>query len=420
MRKLGVIADDFTGATDIAGFLVDNGVATVQTNGIPSPDFNVEADSYVVSLKSRSCAKEEAVRDSLSALKWLQDQGCEQIYFKYCSTFDSTERGNIGPVTDALMEALDTEQTVICPALPINKRTVYKGYLFVNDQLLSESGMRNHPVTPMKDSKLSRLMENQSKGKADTLTIDTMQEGVEAVRQFLAQSRARGCSYVILDAISQEHLDIAAKAISDMPLITGGSGLAASLSKLNPEQKKGVRAAMSAGRPKVAKTIIFSGSCSETTNRQVASYNNSADGLKIDKDALLQDPSAYTNEVLGWLIPRLDDPFAPMVYATVPAEELELSKERYPAGLLETTIEEFFGNLALELRKMGVRNFITAGGETSGTIVQSLGISAFHIGPQIDPGIPWVKAVDQDIYLALKSGNFGTDDFFLKAQREMI
>ena len=420
MRKLGVIADDFTGATDIAGFLVANGVTTVQTNGVPSPDFNVKADSYVVSLKSRSCAKEKAVRDSITALRWLQGQGCEQIYFKYCSTFDSTEKGNIGPVIDALMKALDTNQTVLCPAFPINKRTVYKGYLFVNDQLISESGMRYHPVTPMRDSKLSRLMESQSEGKTDTLTLDTLQEGVEAVSRFLSQSRVKGYSYVVLDAISQEHLDIAAKAISDMPLVTGASGLAASLVKLNPENKKNISDAISPGRPKVAKTIIFSGSCSEATNRQVAYYNNSADGLKIDKDALLQEPRAYTQEVIAWLTPRLDDPFAPLVYATVPAQELELSKEKYPAGKVEHAIEEFFGNLAIELQKMGVRNFITAGGETSGKIVQNLGISAFYIGPQIDPGIPWVKAVDQDIYLALKSGNFGADDFFLKAQREMV
>jgi len=395
-------------------------VTTVQTNGVPSPDFNVEADSYVVSLKSRSCAKEEAVRDSLAALRWLQSQGCKQIYFKYCSTFDSTEEGNIGPVTDALMKALGTDQTVLCPALPINKRTVYKGYLFVNDQLISESGMRYHPVTPMRDSKLSRLMESQSEGKTDTLTLDTLHEGVEAVNRFLLQSREKGFSYVVLDAISHEHLDIAAKAIADMPLVTGGSGLAASLAKLDPEHRKKIGAAISIGRPKAAKTIIFSGSCSETTNRQVACYNNSADGMKIDKDALIKEPSAFTKEVLSWLTPRLDDPFAPLIYATVPAEELELSKKRYPAGFVEHAIEEFFGNLAIELRKRGVRNFITAGGETSGKIVQSLGISAFYIGPQIDPGIPWVKAVDQDIYLALKSGNFGSDDFFLKAQREMI
>jgi len=420
MRKLGVIADDFTGATDIAGFLVSNGVTTVQTNSVPSLDFNVEADSYVVSLKSRSCTKEEAVKGSLAALNWLQGQGCEQIYFKYCSTFDSTEKGNIGPVTDALMKALDTNQTVLCPALPINKRTVYKGYLFVNDQLISESGMRYHPVTPMRDSKLSRLMESQSEGKTDTLTLDILLEGVEAVRRFLSRSRDRGFRYVVLDAISQEHRDVAALAIGDMPLVTGGSGLAASMAKLDPENKEKINVAISTGRPKVAKTIIFSGSCSEATNRQVACYNNSADGLKIDIDALLQDQSTYTKEVLSWLIPRLDDPFAPLVYATAPAEELEISKERYPAGLVEHAVEEFFGNLAIELQKIGVRNFIIAGGETSGKIVQSLGISAFHIGPQIDPGVPWVKAVDQDVYLALKSGNFGADDFFLKAQNEMI
>lgn len=420
MRKLGVIADDFTGATDIAGFLVANGVTTVQTNGVPSPDFHAKADSYVVSLKSRSCPKEEAVRDSLAALHWLQAQGCEQIYFKYCSTFDSTEKGNIGPVTDALMHALGASQTVLCPALPVNGRTVYKGYLFVKDQLIQESGMRNHPVTPMRDSKLSRVMESQSEGKADTLTIDTLHEGPESVRNFLLCSRKNGYRYVVLDALSQEDLDTAAKAVADMPLVTGGSGLAASLARLDPAYRRKIGTAMSAGRPKVARTIILAGSCSEATNRQVASYNNTGDGLKIDKEALVRDRTQYLADVLDWLAVRLDDPFAPLVYATVPPEELERSRDAYPAGVVEEAVEEFFGNLAVKLREMGVRNFITAGGETSGKVVQSLGITAFHIGPQIDPGVPWVKAVDQEVCLALKSGNFGTDDFFLKAQREMV
>lgn len=420
MRKLGVIADDFTGATDIAGFLVANGITTVQTNGIPAPDFSAEADSYVVSLKSRSCPKEEAVRDSLSALRWLKAQGCDQIYFKYCSTFDSTEKGNIGPVTDALMDELQTNQTVVCPALPVNGRTIYRGYLFVYDQLLHESGMRNHPVTPMKDSKLSRVMESQSKGKADNLTVDTLKGGVEAVKAFLAQSKQKGYRYVILDALSEEHLDLEAQALEEMPLLTGGSGLAASLAKLYSKHAKNIAGAMAAGRPKVAKTIIFAGSCSEATNRQVTFYKNSADAIKIDKDALVKDRTGYLKEVLAWLTPRLDDPFAPLVYATVPPEELALSREKYPVGVVEEAVEEFFGNLAMELQKMGVRNYITAGGETSGKVVQCLGIDSFYIGPQIDPGVPWLKAVDQEVYLALKSGNFGSDDFFIKAQKEMI
>lgn len=420
MKKIGVIADDFTGATDIAGFLVANGITTVQVNGVPDHDLKVQVDSWVVSLKSRSCPKEVAVRDSLSALKWLQGQGCEQIYFKYCSTFDSTEKGNIGPVIDALMQELETDQTVVCPALPVNGRTIYKGYLFVYDQLLNESGMRNHPVTPMKDSKLSRVMESQSKGKAASLHVETLNAGVDAVKTFLKHSREKGDSYVVLDALDQAHLDIAAQALVDMPLITGGSGLAASLASLYCSDVMNKANAIAGGRPKVAKTIILAGSCSEATNRQVSLYRNSADALKISKDELIRDKDGYLKEVLNWLTPRLDDPFAPLVYATVPPEELALSREKYPAGVVEEAIEAFFGNLAVELHKMGVRNYITAGGETSGKVVQSLGIDSFFIGPQIDPGVPWLKAVEEDVFLVLKSGNFGSDDFFIKAQKEMV
>ncbi|WP_332446153.1 3-oxo-tetronate kinase [Sphaerochaeta sp.] len=420
MRKLGILADDFTGATDIAGFLASNGMMTIQTNGVPSPDFHAEADSYVVSLKSRSSLKTEAVRDSLAALQWLQDQGCNQFYFKYCSTFDSTEQGNIGPVTDALMQALGTDLTVICPALPVNGRTVYRGYLFVYNQLLHESGMRNHPVTPMKDSKLSRLMESQSSGKAETLSIDILHQGVDSVRRFLTQAKESGYRYVVLDAIQQDDLDIAAQALLEMPLLTGASGLAVSLAKHYQASPKRKTKTVGIGRPKVAKTIVFAGSCSEATNRQVSVYLNSADAFKIEVETLLKDRSHYLARVVAYLIPRLDDPFAPLVYATVPPEQLARTKETYPSGLVEHAIEEFFGNLAVELKQLGVRNYIIAGGETSGNVVQRLGISAFSIGPQIDPGIPWVKAVDQEVYLALKSGNFGADDFFLKAQKEMV
>jgi len=419
MRKLGVIADDFTGATDIAGFLVANGVATVQVNGVPLAGLKEDADAFVISLKSRSCPKDEAVRDSLAALKWLREKGCTQIYFKYCSTFDSTAEGNIGPVTDALMVALGTEQTIVCPALPVNGRTVYKGYLFVHGDLLHESGMRNHPVTPMTDSNISRIMESQSAGRAENLCLDVLEKGADAVRDFLAESVKKGFRYVVMDALSQEHLDVIAQAVSDMPLVTGGSGLAAGLARIDPFYAGKAEKASSSGRPKAAKTIIFSGSCSEATNRQVNEYKKKAESLKVDVSRCLNDPE-YPREVLQWLSQRLGSFPAPLLYATASSTELAETQQKYNKKESGEAVESFFGSMARTLADSGVRNFIVAGGETSGKIVQSLGISAFHIGPQIDPGVPWVKAVEQGYYLALKSGNFGSDDFFLKAQKEII
>ncbi len=420
MKKLGVIADDFTGATDIAGFLVAGGIMTIQTNGVPDDSFTGDADAFVISLKSRSCPKEEAVNDSLSALRWLQSHGCEQFYFKYCSTFDSTEKGNIGPVTDALMDVLGTDLTIICPSLPVNGRTLYKGYLFVNDQLLHESGMRHHPVTPMKDSKIERVMESQAAGKAVSIYSDVIDQGDETLKAYLEAARKGGYRYAVLDSVYQEHLEVIARAVTDMPLVTGGSGLAAAMAAIHPENEAHKDLAAAAGKPVKAKSVIFAGSCSEATNRQVNLYAESAPAVKIDVEKCIRENESYRKEILNWLLSHLDDESAPLLYATKPPEELARMKELYEPGVAEEAIEGLFAYLALELYKAGVKNFISAGGETSGKIVQSLDIKAFFIGPQIDPGVPWVKAVGQDVYLALKSGNFGTDDFFMKAQKEYV
>jgi len=420
MKKLGVIADDFTGATDIAGFLVAGNVATIQTNGVPSADFSFQADAFVISLKSRSCPKEQAIEDSLAALRWLRERGCEQFYFKYCSTFDSTEKGNIGPVTDALMDALGTDLTIVCPALPVNGRTLYKGYLFVNDELLHESGMRSHPLTPMRDSKIERVMESQSRGEAVSIYSDIIDEGSETLSHYLEAARRQGFRYVVLDSLYQSHLEVIARSVQDMVLVTGGSGLAAAMTSIEDGNRNQNKQAASLGRPKKGRSVIFAGSCSQATNRQVNTYISTAASMKIDVDRCVTDMDTYRQDISRWLLAHLDEEAAPLLYATKPPEELEQMKGRYPEGIAEEAIESLFGYLATVLHDAGVKNFISAGGETSGKIVQSLGIGAFHIGPQIDPGVPWVKAVDQDVYLALKSGNFGTDDFFMKAQKEFL
>ncbi|MEQ9208330.1 MAG: four-carbon acid sugar kinase family protein, partial [Pseudomonadales bacterium] len=204
--QLGVIADDFTGATDIAGFLVENGVRTIQLNGTPETKLELDTDAVVISLKSRSCPARQAVSDSLSALQWLQEQGARQFYFKYCSTFDSTDQGNIGPVTDALLDALNEKFTVICPALPINGRTVFNGHLFVQGQLLSESGMRNHPVTPMTNSNLMQLMDAQSKGETGLVDYQVIEQGCEKILQKFEELKAQGKRYAVVDTFRTQHL----------------------------------------------------------------------------------------------------------------------------------------------------------------------------------------------------------------------
>ncbi len=413
--QLGVIADDFTGATDIAGFLVENGMRTIQVNGIPANNMELEADAVVVSLKSRSCPATQAVDESVSALRWLQSQGCEQFYFKYCSTFDSTDQGNIGPVTDALLDELTEEFTLVCPALPINGRTTFNGHLFVNGQLLSESGMRNHPLTPMTNSNLMQLMDAQSQGSTGLVNYQLVEQGPEQILEHCAKLKAEGKRYAVVDAFTMDHLDIAGKAASTLKLVTGGSGLAAGLAKAIIKQPSGRTDARLAGYPDSAPCVILSGSCSEMTNAQVNRYKEIAPSFALSIEKCLNQED-YIDEVTRWVMGNLDSKLAPMVSATTDASQLKAIQQQYGSEASSAAVEQFFGQLAKKLKSSGIRNFVVAGGETSGVVVQSLDVEGFHIGPQIAPGVPWVKAINDDLSLALKSGNFGDELFFSRAQ----
>ncbi|MGN7511258.1 3-oxo-tetronate kinase [Aeromonas salmonicida] len=410
--KLGVIADDFTGATDIAGFLVENGLATLQFSGIPAKADLTGVDAVVISLKSRSCPADEAVHDSLAALDWLKVRGCPRIYQKYCSTFDCTATGNIGPVTDALLAALESQFTLICPALPVNGRTVYQGNLFVGAQPLAESGMRHHPITPMTDSNLLRLMETQARGRAGLVPFSTIDKGAAAIAEAFEQLTQDGVRYAVVDTLTEQHLlDIAAAAI-DMPLVTGGSGLAIGLARLLG--KGNLAAAREAGRPLGTRAVVLSGSCSEMTNRQVARYQDIAPALALDVAACLTRAD-YPAELVRWVLSQPVTP-APMLHATTSQGELAAIQARHGRDAASEAVEQCFAQVAVLLREAGVESFIIAGGETSSRITQALGIAAFHIGPQIAPGVPWVRATDAPLSLALKSGNFGDETFFSRAQ----
>ncbi|BES86771.1 membrane protein [Pectobacterium araliae] len=418
MIKLGVIADDFTGATDIASFLVNNGLPTVQLNGVPPSDFKVETQAVVISLKSRSCPAEQAVADSLKALAWLQQQGCQQFYFKYCSTFDSTAKGNIGPVTDALLEQLGETQTIISPALPVNGRTVYQGHLFVMDQLLSESGMRHHPVTPMTDSNLMRVMEQQAAGRCGLVPYAVMDLGAEAVKQRLVQLKEEGMRYVVLDTLNEQHLLTQGEALRDMKLVTGGSGLAIGLARQWAESAAQTGSATDAGKPQSGAGVVLSGSCSVMTNKQVAQYLKQAAGRAIDVARSLQGDESYVQELVDWVKAHRDDTLAPLLYATSSPDELAQIQQRWGAEASSQAVEKLFAAVARQLQQDGFQRFIIAGGETSSIVVQTLGIHAFHIGPSISPGVPWVRSTNHPLSLALKSGNFGDEDFFARAQKE--
>ncbi len=411
--KIGVIADDFTGATDIAGFLVAGGLTTTQMIGVPNADAQVDADAVVISLKSRSNPAAEAVADSLAALDWLRARGCAQIFQKYCSTFDSTADGNIGPVADALMAALGTDITVICPALPVNGRSVYLGHLFVGRDLLQDSGMRDHPITPMRDSSLIRLMEGQAQRRCGLVDAATVDQGPQAVRDRIDTLRADGVRYAVLDAISDAHLATLGQAVADMALVTGGSGLgygiACAVSGGADAQ------AQDAGAPLAGPAVVISGSCSVMTNRQVAAYRVLAPTLDVDVKRCLADAEAYGAELAEWVLAQPKG-HAPLITATAEPARLREIQARHGAAASDA-VERTFAAAAARLAQGGITRFIVAGGETSGSVTQALQVTGFAIGPQIAPGVPWVRALDKPLSLALKSGNFGPETFFADAQR---
>lgn len=415
--RLGVIADDFTGATDIASFLVQNGLPTIQFNGVPQGHDDLSAQAIVISLKSRSCPAQQAIDQSLAALAWLQQQGCDRFYFKYCSTFDSTEHGNIGPVTDALLAALGETQTVISPSLPVNGRTVYQGYLFVADQLLSESGMRHHPVTPMTDSNLVRLMTRQAKGQAAVINAAQLDKGAEAVREQLGELKAQGINYVVLDALNEQHLLTQGEALKETVLVTGGSGLAIGIARAWATQQQNSDAEQ-AGRPQGERAVVISGSCSQMTNRQVQAYRQQAPSHEVLVERCLDDAQGYAQELCDWVAANNQQPLAPLLFATADAQQLQAIQQQYGAARSSEAVEHLFAAVTRELKSRGWQRFIVAGGETSGVVAQSLGVTAFHIGPMISPGVPWVRDIQQPLSLALKSGNFGDEQFFARAQTE--
>lgn len=421
--RLGVIADDFTGATDIAGFLVNGGMSVIQLNGIPDslpPEVN-KTDAVVISLKSRSWPVDEAITLSLAALACLRELGCEQFYFKYCSTFDSTEKGNIGPVTDAILVALGLSFTVLAPGLPVNGRFVFQGHLFVGTELLSDSGMRNHPITPMRDSFLPRVMESQSSGLCGVVPHALMTKGHDAVKNELTRLKCEGYRYAVLDAADDSDLTVAAKAVADMPFITGSSGLAGRLAAIHYGSMKNMlpaRCGLAADEDGL-KTVILAGSCSRMTLIQVAEYQHHAPSVALDMDLCFaggHGTEEYLDNLAQWASEQANRGQTPMIASSASVDALTQYQTRYGRQASGERIEQCFAELSLRLAALGFNRFIVAGGETSGVVTQSLGVTGFYIGPTIVAGVPWVKAINKPIYLALKSGNFGESDFFTRAQ----
>ena len=412
---LGAIADDFTGATDLANTLVRQGMRAVQLIGVPAQAAPEDVDAVVVALKSRTIPAPEAVAQSLAALDWLRGAGARQILFKYCSTFDSTDRGNIGPVADALLQALGADFTVFCPAFPENGRTIYRGYLFVGDVLLSESGMRDHPLTPMRDANLLRVLGRQTPHKVGLVPLEAVSRGAEAVRAEFARLRREGCRHAILDAVRDADLLTLGEAVARLSLVTGGSGIALGLPE-NFRRTGLLKAVQQADRlPRLrGAAAVISGSCSTATLAQVAAMRATHPVFEVDPMALAAgEPVAA--RALDWAGSRLGE--TPLLISASAAPERVLTvQDRLGRERAGSLVEAALAEIARGLVERGVRRLVVAGGETSGAIVQALGITGLRIGRQIDPGVPWTASLGEPtIALALKSGNFGREDFFARA-----
>ena len=405
--KLGCIGDDFTGSSDLANTLAKGGMRATQYTGVPNGPADPSVEAGVVALKSRSIPAAEAVALSLAALEWLQAQGCTQFFFKYCSTFDSTPEGNIGPVADALADALDAHKVIVCPAFPGTGRSVFQGHLFVNDRLLSESGMQNHPLTPMTDPDLRRWLTPQTRHTVGHVGPDPVFAGADAIAAALEAQHGAGHRLIVVDAIRDQDLRAIGAAARDLPLITGGSGVALGL-----PANFGCAPGAAPWNGQAGKAVALSGSCSTATRAQVAFHAArhpareiiAADVIegRLDADALAK-----------WL---LDQSGVPLAYSSADPAEVRAVQEKYGRDRAASALEGFFADVARMARNAGAARIITAGGETSGAVVEGLKLDTLDIGPEIDPGVPALRA-GPDLVVALKSGNFGAEDFFEKADR---
>lgn len=415
--KLGCIADDLTGATDLALMLAREGLRTVQTIGVPRADLDLSgADAVVVALKSRTIPAQDAIDKSLTAAEALKKAGAQHLFFKYCSTFDSTDEGNIGPVSDALVTFTESAFTLACPAFPATGRTVYKGHLFVNGVPLHESSMKDHPLTPMRDSNLVRVLQRQTKRSVGLVSYEDVDAGPDAIRSAFEREKAAGHQIVIVDALSDAHLRTIGLAAAELPLLTGGSGVAMGLPAAYRQSEPAAAPSPSTGFDAPAgRSIILAGSCSSATRGQVkAALEAGVPALRLDAMDLASG-TMTAQKALDWL--KTQPASGPvLIYSTATPEEVQAVQDKLGRMNAGEIVEKTLAEIARALPGLGFARLIVAGGETSGAVVSALDVDALAIGPEIDPGVPWTRSLaGVDLALALKSGNFGTPDFFLKA-----
>ncbi len=423
---IGVIADDFTGASDIANTLAkgvppEGGLRTVQYPAIPTDDAASDTEAGVISLKSRSAPVAEALADSLAALEWLLAQGCKQIIFKYCSTFDSTPEGNIGPVAKALADRMEVTGVVVCPAFPTAGRTIYQGHLFVFDTLLSESGMQHHPLTPMTDPDIRRWLGLQTSAGVGHVPLDDVTRGADAISAKLTEISANDQTFAVADAVSDADLLTLGEALSNAPLITGGSGIALGL------PRNLICSGQAAGGGASAQVIsgpeaLLAGSCSGATRGQIEEHAKSHPVLPIDVPGVMAG-TVTADDITTFIYGNQGE--APLAYSSGTPEEVAAIQDRFGPEAVSARLDKLFADVAARLVTNGYRRLVVAGGETSGAVAlavtRALNAPAMHVTREIDPGVPVLAlGYEQPVALALKSGNFGARDFFSKALKVMM
>ena len=412
---IGAVADDITGATDLCLMLSRAGLKTVQVIGVPAPDAELSgAEAVVVALKSRTIAAAEAVAMAVDSARALRAAGARQLMFKYCSTFNSTDAGNIGPVAEALMDLVGCDLTIACPAFPAAGRTVYKGHLFVGDRLLSESPLKDHPLTPMRDPDLVRVLGRQTALPVGLVEVSTIRQGVAAVRAAFDAARAAGQRILIADTLEEADLLTLGAACADMALVTGGSGIGLGLAA-NFRDSAALRPAPERMAAPAGRRAILAGSCSVATRGQIAKAQAAGLPCRALDVAALAEGRQGADEVAAWAIAQPADA-TPLIYSSAAPEQLAEIQSRLGRDASGALVEDTLAAVAVRLRDAGFTRLVVAGGETSGAVTAALGVRLLAIGPEIDPGVPWTASLTGPrLALALKSGNFGAPDFFLKA-----
>ncbi len=421
--KLGCIADDYTGASDLANTLTRSGLRTVQTIGVPADDFEMpEVDAVVVSLKSRSIEATQAVAKSRAAEQWLRGRGADHILFKICSTFDSTDAGNIGPVMDALRGDCGETIVLVTPAFPGTGRTVYQGHLFVGQVPLNESPLKDHPLNPMHDSNLVRVLARQSRDRIGLADLATVARGVDALRARLAELAGQGVAAAIVDAVFDTDLEIIGRVALDHRLSVGASGIGLGLARALVAAGQ-VKSGAADARPDASvggPAACLAGSCSQATLQQIANAEAIMPVLHLDPDRVVAG-GEEARRALAWGIERLTQgPI--LITSSASPDQVASLQARHGRDAAGHAIEQAMAEIAAGLVQAGVRRLVVAGGETSGAVVDRLGIPGFLVGAEIAAGVPVLRAVGArtgDMLLALKSGNFGGPQFFADALRLM-